>query len=136
MVQPNGFVKRMRAKVDPSVLQQPWRTRFVMTAHPPPDLPTSLHDRRVVLLCEVHADVSQTKRIVKNDHWYSFSQRYELTFLDLLILPGSANLRLEIWNDGRKLSQESDAMRVQWEAMREAQARFSVAQQSLWNGSV
>ncbi|RVX73957.1 hypothetical protein B0A52_02847 [Exophiala mesophila] len=133
-IPPNGFVKRMRAKIDPAALQQPWRARFVMTAHPPPDLPKSLHDRRVVSLCEVYADVSRTRRMTKNAHWYSISQKYELTFLDLLILPGSANLRLEIWNDGRKLSSETDAMRVQW-AMQHMNARNIGVQQPLWNGS-
>lgn len=123
----------MRAKIDSAALHQPWRARFVMTAHPPPDLPKSLHDRRVVSLCEVYADVSRTRRMVKNANWYNLSQRYELTFLDLLILPGSANLRLEIWNDGRKLSTETDAMRVQW-AMKDIHASTMAVQQPIWNG--
>jgi hypothetical protein len=74
-----------------------------------------LSDPRVHTVCVVRADVSQTKRIVKNGHWYNLSQRYELTLLDVRILPGSADLKVEVWNDGRKLNGENDQVEYKWE---------------------
>lgn len=96
-------------------LRQPWNAHFVMTTSPPPHLPMALSDARVQTVCVVRADVSQTKRIVKNGHWYNLSQRYELTLLDVRILPGSADLKVEVWNDGRKLNGESDQVEFKWE---------------------
>lgn len=96
-------------------LRQPWNAHFVMTTAPPPQLPMDLSDPRVQTVCVVRADVSQTKRIVKNGHWYNLSQRYELTLLDVRILPGSADLKVEVWNDGRKLNGENDQVEFKWE---------------------
>lgn len=96
-------------------LRQPWHAHFVMTMSPPPHLPTALADPRVQTVCVVQADVSQTKRVVKNGHWYNLSQRYELTLLDVRIIPGSADLKVEVWNDGRKLNGENDQVEFRWE---------------------
>lgn len=96
-------------------LRQPWHAHFVMSTMPATQLPTALSDPRVQTVCVVKADVSQTKRIVKNGHWYNLSQRYELTLLDVRILPGSADLKVEVWNDGRKLNGENDQVEFKWE---------------------
>jgi hypothetical protein len=111
----DGIVKSLRAKIDKARVSQPWNTHFVMSAEPRASLPQSLSDPRVRTLCVVKADVSQTSRIVKNRHWYNFSPKFELTVLDLKVLPGSADLKLEVWNDGRRLSRDHDTIEVEWE---------------------
>ena len=86
-----------------------------MSTVPASQLPTTLSHRGVRSLCSVQADISQTKRIVKNGHWWNFSRRYELTVLDVKILPGSADLKFELWNEGRLLNGENDKVEVKWD---------------------
>ena len=96
-------------------IRQPWHAHFVMTAVPLPQLPTSAADPRVRTVCVVQADVSQTKRIVKNGKWYSRSQRWEMTLIDVRLLLGSADLKIEVWNDGRRLNADNDQVVIKWE---------------------
>ncbi|KIX00240.1 uncharacterized protein Z518_10379 [Rhinocladiella mackenziei CBS 650.93] len=114
-LRPEGVIKRYRAKIDSSQLRQPWHTHFVMSMEPASRLPSSLSQHGVRTLCLVEADVSQTKRIVKNGHWWNFARRYELTLIDVKVLPGSADLKLEVWNDGRRLNSDNYEVEVKWE---------------------
>lgn len=96
-------------------IRQPWHAHFVMTAAAPSRLPHSAADPQVRTVCVVQADVSQTKRIVKNGKWYSRSQRWEMTLIDVRVLLGSADLKIEVWNDGRRLNADHDQVLIKWE---------------------
>jgi len=108
-------MKRFRAKVDPVQLHQPWHAQFVMSTEPASQLPRALSSPGVRTVCIVEANIGYTKRIVKNGHWWNLSRRHELAVIDVKIIPGSADLKFEVWNDGRRLGGTQDQVEVRWE---------------------
>ena len=117
-----GIEKRFRAKIDPIQLRQPWHAHFVMSTERSSELPTTLAHSAVKTLCVVEADMHNTKRIVKNGHWWNLARRYELTQVDVRVIPGSADLRFEVWNDGRRLNGDNDKVEIKWEMQLPSQA--------------
>lgn len=101
-----------------------------MSTEPPSHLPSSLSHQGVRALCVVEADVSQTKRTVRNGHWWNLSRRYELTVLDVKVVPGSADLKFEVWNEGRRLSSDNSEIEVKWENKLRSPATTLVGSQS------
>ena len=111
----DGIEKKFRAKLDPIQLRQPWHAQFVMCMEPSSRLPTVASHSAVKTLCIIEADIHNTTRIVKNGHWWNLARRYELTQIDVKVIPGSADLRFEVWNDGRRLNGDLDKVDVKWE---------------------
>lgn len=78
------------------------------------NLPSDLSSKSVKTLCIVEADLRYIDRIAKNGHWWQLGQRYELAEFDLKLVPGSADLRFQLWNHGRLVTGDKDSVAVDW----------------------
>ena len=67
-------------------------------------------------LCIVEADLQHVKRTIHNDHWWNLGKRYELADFEVKIIPGSADLKFQLWNNGMLVNSPEDSIEVKWDA--------------------
>jgi len=113
-----GVSKHVRAKLQKTQLQKPWRAQFVISTERRENLPQGLSSVTVKTLCIVEADLRFIDRVTKNGHWWQLGHRYELAEFDLKLIPGSADLKFQLWNNGRLITGENESVAVDWGAGR------------------
>lgn len=95
-------------------LSRPWRAQFVISTAGRDSLPTNLTANTVRTLCIVEADLRFIDRITKNGHWWQLGQRYELAEFDLKLIAGSADLKFQLWNNGKLVTGHNESISVDW----------------------
>lgn len=106
--------KHVRAKLQKTQIQRPWRAQFVISAEKRDRLPTNLTATTVRTLCIVEADLRFIDRVAKNAHWWQFGQKYELAEFDLRLIAGAADLKFQLWNNGRLVTGHNERVAVDW----------------------
>src|SRR5947209_4573352 len=114
LVGDEGVSKHVRAKLNLKQVTRPWRAQFVISTERREHLPTDLTGTKVKTLCIVEADLRYVDRITKNGHWWQLGQRYELVEFDLRLIAGSADLRFQLWSNGRLISDGNASIGVEW----------------------
>lgn len=106
--------KHVRAKLQKTQIQRPWRAQFVISAEKRDRLPTNLTATTVRTLCIVEADLRFIDKVAKNAHWWQLGEKYELAEFDLRLIAGAADLKFQLWNNGRLVTGHNERVAVDW----------------------
>ena len=119
----NGVSKPYWLKVKPGHESRTWKTNIIMSTNPREQLPTSLDQDGVQLLCSVESLLkdSGVDMKLKNRHWYNRGEKYVRVRFDVRMVLGSADLQFQLVSRGQQLlSRNHDVIRVKWDPAKEA----------------
>lgn len=112
-----GVERRVNAKLSSAQLRKSYRAQFVMSTREPEDLPQSMAERESVReICLVHISLEKVDKVLRNHHWWNFGERYELAHFRLRLIPGHADLRIQMMSGGSLVNNEADRIQVEWQA--------------------
>ena len=115
----SGISKPYCLKIAPGHERDPWKTNIIMSTLPRNQLPGSLNQEGVQVLCEVESNLrdSAVERKLKNRHWWNYREKYLRVQFDVNVIIGAADLQFQLQSrDKRVLSVGHSAIRVDWEA--------------------
>ena len=119
----NGISKTYWLKVKPGHEDRTWKTHTVMSTVSREQLPTSLDQDGVQLLCSVECLLKDrgVDMKLKNRHWYNRGERYIRVRFNVKVVLGSADLKFRLESRGKQLlSKDHEAIHVKWDPAREA----------------
>ena len=110
-----GVERRINAKLSAAQLHKPWRAQFVMSTREAEDLPRSMAEQESVReICLVTVSLDRVERVVRNHHWWNLGERYELAHFILKLVPGYADLKIQVMSGRRLVNSEADRIQVEW----------------------
>ena len=119
LVPSDGISKPYWLKIKPGEETNPWKTHIVTSSAPGDQLPTSMAEDGVNVVCGVESNLRNkiVDMKLKNGHWYSVGQPYVRVKFCVRVILGAADLKFQLQsNDHKVLSHDHDAIQVTWEA--------------------
>lgn len=108
-----GIKQHYSLKVPLGGETQPWITHVVMSTLPADQLPNSLNKPGARRLCQVKSRLPVDMKL-KNGKWYQKSDPYFKAEFDVQVLIGAADLRFQTLDARGVLSQDYNAIDVNW----------------------
>lgn len=119
IVPSEGISKPYWLKIRPGEETNPWKTHIVSSSAPRDQLPTSMAEDGVKVVCGVESNLRNkiVDMKLKNRHWYSIGHPYVRVKFCVRVVLGAADLKFQLQSNDRKLlSNDHDAIRVTWNA--------------------
>jgi hypothetical protein len=69
----------------------------------------------VTTLCIVESTLTGVKMEVKNKHWWEFKKKHKVAEFDLKVIPGSADLKFQLWSNENMISRDQENLAVVWD---------------------
>ncbi|GIZ49319.1 hypothetical protein CKM354_001235100 [Cercospora kikuchii] len=117
------LTQRFRHKTQYGRQHDPWRTKIVMSALPPAQLPRSAKHPGVKQVCEIETVLDLCDMSLKNDKWYNLRKMYHYAEFDVKLFVGTG-LHFEIWGQQGCKSKGHEEIQVDWEAIEYDQKSF------------
>ncbi|KAK2750331.1 hypothetical protein FQN57_003811 [Myotisia sp. PD_48] len=116
-IPPSGTIEKFERKVDPFLLDIPWRQPIVMSTMPPDRLPQSLSQAGATVICDLRVNMEHNiEKKLKNHHWYTWKPKYWKVKFDIQFVVGAADLKFQLWSNNQRISGSlQDAISVNWE---------------------
>ena len=97
----NGISKRFSLNIKPGEEYQPWKTSIVISYEPREQLPTSMYQDGVWILCALESvlkdEVMDMK--LKNRHWYNTGETFLHVRFFLRVILGPADIKFQIQSE-------------------------------------
>ncbi|KAI9801059.1 MAG: hypothetical protein M1833_002927 [Piccolia ochrophora] len=100
-------------KMPPGDPRRAWPSRVVMSHS---ENPENRMTPEVQVCCDIESNLSEADErsfIEKNKHFWNFGKHYKQINYSIKVIVGPADLRFELWFDGRKFSKDQ-AIKVDW----------------------
>jgi hypothetical protein len=96
-------------------MRKPYRAQLVSSQKETHSLLQSMAERDALWdVCVVTIDLNRMHRLVSNNHWWKFVERFELVRFVLKLIPGFADLQIRLTSGRRLMNGENDRFQVEW----------------------